>query len=148
MASCGTYADPPRYQTSERNHRPHRDDSVDSIEEIHRDFPPGEGGYARRGTPFYDGSRRRARSAGRDRLYDDDYVGLRGSDLPSNRRYRGAPVYDDGCEYPIIYRPFLLTTTLCTFRWALAPPLLFHQPRARGTPTEEPRRALPSGYRA
>lgn len=67
-----------------------RDDSPDSIEEVQRDFPPGDGGYVRRKTTVRE-SGRRARSASgrdtyaRDRDYDDGY-GRRTSEYSGRSR--------------------------------------------------------------
>ena len=63
-----------------------RDDSTSSVEEITRDFAPGEGsGYVRRKTVVREGVRpaRRARSVGR---YDDGYDDSRRSDYASSKR--------------------------------------------------------------
>jgi len=52
-----------------------RDDSDEYIEEVRRDFPPGDGAYhQRRGPPRDQYASRRARSADRGR-YNDDYYG-------------------------------------------------------------------------
>lgn len=62
-----------------------RDDSVSSVEEIQRDFAPGDGGYIRKKTTVRQGVRpaRRARSAGR---YDDGYYDDRRSDYSRRSR--------------------------------------------------------------
>jgi hypothetical protein len=73
-----------------------RDDSVDSIEEVERDFPPGSGGYVRRSTVRDSG--RRTRSAGRDRYIDDDDRRSRGSEYYERKSRK----YDDRREYRLL----------------------------------------------
>ena len=103
--SCYTDA-PLRHRGSERDHRARRrdrefveeevrsngngqlirrrrDTSVDSLEEVQR-FPPAIYG-------------RRTRSAGRDRLYDNDFVEVRGTSIYSIKRPHRE--YDDTCEW-------------------------------------------------
>lgn len=71
-----TRGGPPRGGRTMDLARRSRDDS-DSIEEIQREFPPGEGAYVQRRTTVrdkYASAPRRARSI--DRGYEEDYYGV------------------------------------------------------------------------
>lgn len=77
-----------------------RDDSDEYVEEVRRDFPPGDGAYhQRRGAPRDQYAPRRARSADRGRYKDDYYGGeSRGSrrDRRGERSYHGSILLNYG----------------------------------------------------
>jgi len=75
--------------------RSRRDDSVSSVEEIDRDFPPG-GGYIKRNTTVREGVRR-TRSVGRDRDRDrySDYDSRRSDDYAASKASKKSRRYDD-----------------------------------------------------
>jgi len=92
---------------------PRRDDSTSSVEEVSRDFPPGDrdGAYYRETTVRKSGRRPvgRSRSFGDDRYYDDryddrTYVERRGRD--DDYVKRGSRDYDDRREFwPLLSFP-------------------------------------------
>ena len=75
--------------------RSRRDDSVSSVEEVEREFPPG-GGYIKRNTTVREGVRR-TRSVGRDRDRDrySDYDSRRSDDYAFSKASKKSRRYDD-----------------------------------------------------